>query len=141
MKNMNYQENIENIIKLINIPSYDLNKININYLYDSTNNYYILEFSYENKIKFRCFYEIVGFYINDKFLFGFDNPFIEKDVVTIIKNIVKEKKIKVDNNILDNITKLLLKEKYKGIIENHYKINNVIKKEYILIKDFIQIYN
>lgn len=137
---MDYKENLENIIKLINIPSYDKNKIDINYLYDSTNDYYILEFVYDNKTKFRCFYEIAGFSINNKFMFSFDNPFIERDIVSIIKNIVKEKKLKVDNDILDKITKLILKKNYKGLIENEIKLDNVIKKEYIIIKDFIQIY-
>jgi transcriptional regulator of heat shock response len=117
----------------------DWNNLSVNFLYNLENDEYIIEGIKEGKKIFVGIYEVLGYTINDKFIWSCDNPYIEKNLTETSKII----KSKIKENSLNEI----LKKSKKEIEKTNKKIigitDEINKKRmnYIIINSYRQIYN
>ena len=108
----------------------DFDNITINLLYDINKDDFIIEGYNKDKKIFVGTYEVLGYKINNKFIWSCDNPYIERNLTELSKTLKKEIKLNKIDEIINQI-----KEKHRIIQHIH---NN--RLEYIIIKSYIQVF-
>jgi hypothetical protein len=112
----------------------DFDNISINLLYDINKDEFIIEGFNKDKKIFVGTYEVLGYKINNKFIWSCNNPYIERNLTEISKTLKK----KIKSNQIEEIIKET-KGKYR-IIEHVSSDDSISKIEYIIIKSYTQVF-